>query len=208
MELKEIIKFYRKNLKFVVISSLLLACLGVLAYFYLPLKYQAAGSVFVKRVVYPYSEDHFTYEGYYGQQAAVSYTDSVIGLIKSVDVQSKALTKLGMKISEESLRQLDKKTRISKSGPQIVTIFIKDKQPLRAGEVWQALVDSTIETANQLKSGGDPYMNVSKVSTEPIVKEGYKSLPIYCLAGLVLGFFFSTFFLAVKTYLSNTADKK
>lgn len=208
MELKEIVQFYENNLRPVIISLIFTTLLGALAYFYLPVRYQAIGSLFVKRVVYPFSEDHFTYEGYYGQQAAVSYTDSVIGLIKSIDVQAAALKKLALPVDDKNLRQLEKMTRITKSGPQVVTVYVKENSPEKAAQTWRALTEATITTAEQLKSGGDPYMNVAKVSQEPVVKEGYRNLPVFSLIGLALGFLLSSFILAIKTYFSKNSDKK
>ncbi len=194
------VKFFKANIKMLLVFSLLSGGLGAAAYFFLPTKYYASGSIFVKRVIYPYSETHFTYEGYYGQQAAVSYTNSVIGLIESEDIHAQALQKIGISVTEKSLRVVDRKIKTIKSGPQIINLVTKEKSPEKTEELWSAVADSTLETAEALKTGGDPYINVAKVSDRPIVKEGYRNLPLFSFLGIGLGLLFSTSVLSVKNY--------
>jgi capsular polysaccharide biosynthesis protein len=203
MEIKEILKFFWENIKLIALSGLFAGILGAVAYFFLPINYQAEGSLFIKRVIYPYSETHFTYEGYYGQQAAVSYTDSVIGLIESVDIRARALTKLGENVNDKNLRKLSRKVKVSKNGPQVITIKIKEASSDKAQETWQAVSDVTIETIGELKSGGDPYINLSKVSQEPVIKEGYRNLPLFTLLGIFIGVSLASFALAAINYFSK-----
>jgi capsular polysaccharide biosynthesis protein len=203
MELKEILKFLKLNRGAMILSSILFGIVGVTAFFYVPTKYYANGSLFVKRSIYPYSPDHFTYEGYYGQQAAMAYTNSVIGLIESEDLRSKAIEKFGLEVNEKNLRKFAKKIKATKTGPQLITLTAKGNNAKEAEELWSVVTGATIETVNKINSDGDPYVSISKIIEKPIVKEGYKDAIVFTALGLCFGAFISAFFLAVKNYLKG-----
>jgi len=207
MELKEIINFFKSNLRMVVFSTILAGLLGVATYFLLPTKYCASGSLFIRRSTYPYSENHFTYEGYYGQQAAMSYTNSIIALIESEDIRAVALKSLEIKINEATLRKYEKKIKTVKSGPQLVGLVVKEKSPEKAEELWRAVADSTISTMNGISRQNDPFVGLIKISAEPIVKESYKNMAVCALVGAGLGLLVSTGCLVLKNYFPKRRKK-
>lgn len=191
----------------VLISTLTAGVLGVLAYYFLPLRYYATGSLFVRRSIYPYSEDHFTYEGYYGQQAAMAYANSVIGLIESDDVLAQTLSSLDMEVDQTSLRKYHKKIRTVKSGPQLIELITKEESPQEAEALWQATADSTIAAINNISRVNDPFVGVLKVSEQPVVKEGYRDLVTFSLAGAGAGLVLSLLYITIFTYFGTDPKK-
>jgi capsular polysaccharide biosynthesis protein len=200
MELKKIIEFFVKNIKFIGISTIFAGIVGVGAYFLIPKKHIATGSLFIRRSIYPYSENHFTYEGYYGQQAAMFYANSIIGLIESDDVRAQALKKLDVPVNETTLRKYDRKIKTVKSGPQLVELVIKENSMEEAEKLWAAIADSSIETMNGISLKNDPFVGILKVSEKPILIQTYRSIPICFAVGAGLGFVISTTFFAVSSY--------
>jgi len=207
MELKEIISFGKKNIKVLLASMVFMGTIGVLAYYFLPLKHYATGSLFIRRSIYPYSENHFTYEGYYGQQAAMFYANSVIGLIESEDIRAQVLNTLEVPVNEKTLRKYERKVRTIKSGPQLIGLVVKEESPQKAEELWQAVADSTINTMNNISRVNDPFVGVIKVSEKPIVREGYRDLAVYVLVGIGLGLILPVSYLALFNYFKSSKKK-
>ncbi|MFC1755787.1 YveK family protein [Patescibacteria group bacterium] len=207
MELKEIITFFKTNFKVILIATIISGLLGVAGYFLLPKKYHASGSLFVRRSIYPYSENHFTYEGYYGQQAALAYTNSIIALIESEDIRATALKELNVEVNEATLRKYEKKIKTVKSGPQLVELVIKEKSQDKANKLWNAVADSTIVTMSNISRQNDPFVGLVRVSSDPIVKQTYRNVAVCAIVGLGLGLVVSTGLLVLYSYLPNRKRK-
>lgn len=200
MELTKIIEFFKMKIKYIAAATIFSGILGVAAYFLIPAKHLATGSLFIRRSIYPYSDNHFTYEGYYGQQAAMSYANSIIGLVESDDIKALALKQLSIEINEQNLRKFDRKIKTVKAGPQLVELVIKEKSSDEAKKLWNAVADSTINVMNGISRQNDPFVGVIKVSEEPITTQTYRSIPICVVTGAGLGFIFSTLALALANY--------
>ena len=115
MELKKITKTIEKNKFFLITASFIGLILGIIFYF-LPSKYISSGSFYVSKKT-DNSLEFFTYEGYYAQQSAITYADSVVNLAKSVDIKKDVLEKMNQPINEKNLRELNKSIKIKKAGP-------------------------------------------------------------------------------------------
>lgn len=198
MELKEILSFLKKHSKVITIGSMLGAIIAIAAYFLFPPKYYASGSLFIRRTIYPYSDNHFTYEGYYSQQAAMFYANSVVGLIESEDVLSQALTSMGIAVDEKSLMKYARKIRTIKSGPQLVGVVVKGNNENETKQLWQAITDITTKKLDEINQRGDPFMSIAKVLDEPIMKKDYRDVYLFTIVGLTFGFLLSSFYLALK----------
>jgi len=167
--------------------------------FLLPEKYITTGSFYVKRAPQD-SGEFFTYEGYYGQQASLAYTNTVFALLESIDLESMALKKLGAPVDELTLRKLHKKISVKKSGPQLISLTVKDLSPNESKKVWNALSDALLETTNKINFDGDTALSISQVSPEPVVKKAYNNLVLTVLIGVSFGFATSVFVLSLKEY--------
>jgi len=198
MEVKEIFKIINKHRKAIYTYAILGAMIGVLIYF-LPSKYISTGSFYIKRAT-DVNKDFFTYEGYYGQQTTLSYTNTVVGLLESVDLQSKALSTLNIPIDEISLRKYAKYIKVKKSGPQLVTLTVKGKTFIDSKSMWEAVADELLAVNQQLNINGDGSLNVSKVSAQPVVKKEYKSLWLNIPAGILLALGAGIFIISLKEY--------
>jgi capsular polysaccharide biosynthesis protein len=208
MELKELFAFFNKSIRLIFISTILFGLLSIAVYYFYPVKYYASGGLFITRTIYPYQNTHFTYEGYYGQQAAIFYTNSIIGLIESEDIGAQALGAVDQPVTEMTLRELSKKIKTEKSGPQLVTLIVKGKTQEGAITLWQALAQTTINTMRKINTEGDPFVGVAKVSETPIVKESYRNLPVFILVGMGMGCLLSVSLLAVKISLQDQPKQR
>ena len=184
----------------VLASTILAGLIGVAGYFLLPKKYYASGSLFIRRSIYPYSETHFTYEGYYGQQAAMSYANSIIALIESEDIRATALNELKVEVDEASLRKYEKKIKTVKSGPQLIELIVKEKSPEKATELWESVANSTIITMSNISRQNDPFVGLIRISSQPVIKGSYRNMAVCVVLGASLGLLASTGFLVLNSY--------
>lgn len=198
MELKRLIKAISKNKKTLIKYGIAGLVLGIAAYFW-PAKYITTGSFYVKRGV-DTSIDFFTYEGYYAQQAALAYTNTVIALFDSVDIQSKALAETGIPVNEKTLQKAARNTRVKKSGPQIVTLTVKGKTENESIVLWAALAKETTQAITRINSDGDPRISISEVAEKPVTKKEYKSLAINIPAGILAGLVLGLAVISLKEY--------
>jgi capsular polysaccharide biosynthesis protein len=201
MEIKEIVKKLAKFKVQIVISIILGALLGVATYF-LPPKYISSGSFYIKRSISG-EKNYFTYEGYYGQQTALSYTNSVTALAESLDIKRLVLDKLNIDVNEESLRKLSRMIKIKKTGPQIILITVKADSYTTSENIWNKLSESLLTTTYEINKDGDPNLMVEKVSERPVVKEGYRSIILFGFAGSLISFTIFSFYICFKEYLKD-----
>lgn len=201
MEIKEIIKKIRRNRLLLGISCFL-GLLAGFVFFTLPPTYTASGSLYVSRKA-ENSEAFFTYEGYYSQQSAITYTNSVVALAESTDVKEQILKSLEIPINTPSLRKLNKSVIVKKTGPQIININVKDKDFDKSQKIWEELSKSIIETSKNINEDGNDNLSVVKVSDKPLIRENYKPPLIIGLAGLLLGFSIGLLIISLKEYFRD-----
>jgi capsular polysaccharide biosynthesis protein len=202
MTLKDIIKFLQKEKAPILITGLVFAVVGVLAYFVVPQKYEATGTLFVARKI-DEGPDFFTYEGYYASQSAQSYTPTVIGLLKSDAVKGEVLKDLSVMIDARALRELGRVIDAKKQAPQLIQVTVKNMGSVSPEVVWNSLVENTVTTSQALSSKSDPSLVVIRVNEEPIVRESFSSLYLNAAVGFLLGVIGAGLFLSAKEYFKN-----
>lgn len=192
MEVKNIIIFLKKNYLHILLTGLVLSFIGAVLYYIVPATYDATGSFFIKRGVDNNSTgNYFTYEGYYSQQTALSYTNTLTGIFESEDIKSKALINLGIEVNEQSIRKLGRNMRVKKSGPQLITLTVKGSTHQNAQAAWLAITRETITTANFLNTNGDSKLTISQLNENPVIKMSFRNLYVNVLVGFGLGILLS-----------------
>jgi len=201
MELKETIKLLIKN-RFEITFFVLLGLIVSTVIYMLPQKYISSGTFYISRITGSNSE-FFTYEGYYGQQTALSYTNTVAALLENTDLRSKAMKNLGITIDELTLRRVQKLISIKKDGPQLITLTVKGRNYDESRNLWESLSKSLMETTTEINMRGDPNLSITKISAEPVVKLEYRSLWLNLSAGFGLGLALGIVFISFKEYLKK-----
>jgi capsular polysaccharide biosynthesis protein len=198
MEIREIIKKVKKQ-KLIPIFASLVGFLAGLVIYYLPQKYIASGSFYISRKINN-STDFFTYEGYYAQQTALNYTNSVSALIESKDVQKELLEKMREPINEKNLRELKRDIKVKKTGPQIILMEIKNETPEKSKEIWRNLSGIVISKSEELNREIDNNLQIFTISKEPSIEETYKNLLLFSLVGLIIGGAIGLLIISFKEY--------
>ncbi|NMB70247.1 hypothetical protein GYA27_03550 [candidate division WWE3 bacterium] len=187
MEFHQLIKILIKNKKSLIFTPLAGILLGSLVYF-LPNGYTASGSIYVGRIT-DRNSHFFTYEGYYGQQTALSYTNSVLAFIQSTDLLRDTLVELGIPTTDYQIWKLKQSISVKKSGPQtpVINLSVKAKSGADAEKLWNLIFNNTDMYANRVSVQSDPSLKIYKVSENPVVRSEFKSLPLFIVAGMGLG---------------------
>ncbi len=201
MEIRDILKKLRKHKRLIVLFVIIGFFFGCILNF-VPPTYTSSGSLYIKRSINQETE-YFTYEGYYGQQTALSYTNSVVALLESPDVKREVLKLMNLSTDERNIRKLSKMIRAKKIGPQVILVTVKSKNYDTSKEVWDKTVNSLVEVASKVNRNGDKNLGISLVSEQPIVKESFRSLYLFGTAGSLMFFTFSLFYISLKEYFKD-----
>jgi len=164
--------------------------------------FEAGGIVFVGRTAEKATSNFFTYDGFYAQQTAERYTDSVLGIIKSDPLIQAALNKLDLPSQFDAVANLRRNLLVQKVGPQVLSVKVTAPTSSEASNVWQALAEETSVRVASLNETGDTSLFVKPLSV-PIVETIYPKSLIFGLATffglLVIGILFK----AVLIYLRD-----
>ena len=201
MEIKDI---YKKLIKYRFSLGLCLvggALLGIIFYF-MPSKYVAVGSFFVNRKISP-ENSFFTYEGYYGQQTALTYTNSVLSLMGSIDIRKMVLESNKIPPTSKNMNILNRAIRVTKTGPQVILLTVKANTYEDAKRLWNSVSNVTVATAFEINSNGDENLSISPVSPQPLVGIPYKSIYLYGIVGALVSLTLASFFVCLKEYFKS-----
>ena len=131
----------------------------------------------------------------------MNYTNTVLALIESVDVKNMALQKLAMSTDDRTFSQFGKAVNAKKQGSQLVTVTVKSPTAEGAVKTWDAVVGSVLEVVSASNEYGDSNIVISKISSPPLVHQGFIFLWQYVVAGGLLGLIVSSLLISIKEYL-------
>jgi capsular polysaccharide biosynthesis protein len=199
MELRNIVKNLSKYKIFLAVSVIIGMLLGMF-YYSLPKTYTATGSFYVKRSVDTLRLSYFSYEGYYGQQTAQAYTNTAIALFESLDTRFESLSRVGLSTNIVNLKKFSKVIKVTKAGPQLITLTVTSKDPRMAEALWESVANTTIEKSRFINIGGDPFLSISKTSEVPVVRDVYKPLWLCLTTGGLLAPLIVILFISLRSY--------
>ena len=205
MELKELLEILNKHRLFSLGSAVVFAGVALIGSMQIPALHKAQMTLYIKREAQPANEEFYNYDGYYAQQAAERYTDTVAGLLRTKDTLQKSLQDIGAPADQRTLRDIQKKLEVEKTAPQLVQI--KASKRLNYDEGWQpaelvkALATNTVEREDALNKNGDAAFSVDLLNPEPITEVRDPVVWLNAVVGAMLGLLFSFFLVSFRLYL-------
>jgi len=200
MELKDILKILNKRRTEIGLFVLCGGFLGV-AVSFLPGKFKTEISYFVGRAADRPSTEFFTYEGYYAQQTAQSYTNTAIAILESQDLKRAVLEELGFPVTDNNIRKLSRSYRISKNGPQVITLSVTDYNYDKSVNTFTVISTEFLDTGKKIGAGSDENISVTPLSSKPVVRQEQRPLIYLVIGGLLFGMAASILKIALKEYL-------
>lgn len=203
MELREYLKIVRKSLPLLVVLA---AALGMLAFLFsqrLPTTHTASLTFYVKRQATEAREDYYTFDGYYSQQAAEKFTETVVGFLKSKDILLASAKLVKLPTDQGSLEQLEGSIKIKQVAPQLVNLEVTKEDAEAARTFCTALAQATTERINLLNQTGDKAISVDLLNAEPLVEKNAPKVVLNSLVGVLIGALLASFYIFLKEYFSG-----
>lgn len=203
MELRDYVKIIKKGLPLLVILATAFGVLAFLVSQNLPTTYSASLTIYVKRQATEASPDYYTFDGYYSQQAAEKFTETVIGFLRSKDILLASAKLADLPTDQQSLEQLDGSIKIKQVAPQLVWLKVEQKDSEEAKKFCTALAQATTERINLLNQTGDKAISVDLLNPEPLVEKNEPKIVLNSLVGILVGALLAFLFVFLKEYFSE-----
>jgi len=207
MELREYLRIIRKNLP--LIAGLVVVS-GAAAFFFsqnLPPTYTTSLTLYVKRQPTEPSDKYYTFDGYYSQQAAEKFTETVIGFLKSKDILLASAKLADLPTDQKSLEQLSSSIKIRQVAPQLVSLKVTQKDGGIAKKFCTALAQATTERINLLNQTGDKAISVDLLNPEPLVEKNEPKVVLNSLVGVLCGLLAGLTYAFAREYFTEQKDR-
>ncbi len=205
MEFKELLEILKGYCLFLLLSTIVFAVVALVGSLQIPPLHTAQVTLYIKREAQPANDEFYNYDGYYAQQAAERYTDTVAGLLRTKDMLRASLREINAPADQETLRTVEKKVEIKKTAPQLVQISAAKR--FNYTESWQpqelvgALAENIVQREEELNQDGDEAFSVELLNEEPIVESREMIVWLNTLVGGTLGLAFAFFVVSFRLYL-------
>lgn len=200
MNLKDVIKLLKKNIRLLGVYTLTGAVIGLVTSF-IPGKYTATGSFFIGRLADKPSSAFFTYEGYYATQTAQSYTNTAAAILESEDLKKETLLDLQIPVTDNNIKKLNRSYRVTKRGPQIIQLTVSDYDQNVTERLYRQLSSNFLTMGRDLGTKNDENISVITIAKEPLLSRNQRSYPAYMLGGMLLGLSLSLFKISFREYM-------
>ncbi len=206
MELRKAFETFFKYRTFLLAVLILSGIVGYGISLKWPVYYRAQGLLFVNRTVEAKlgERTYYTYEGFYRQQTAERFTDTVVGLLNTETLLSEAGKDLGLNVDSAGLRKLTRAAKVTKEAPQLVKVAVNQSTAQKAQELWQALAREGIARVAELGSDeGESRLLLSQVTPDPLIIAVSPNTLLDTLVALGVGLIFGIFAISLREYLKG-----
>ena len=192
MELRDLFEILGKYCRLIVLTASIFGLGAFVGSTQLPPKYEAVLTLYVKRTAEPAGENFYTYDGYYNQQAAERYTDTVVGLLESGGILQEALRSAGLSADQKAMRRARKSIEVEKVAPQLVEIKVRRRSREEAQSITDSLAAKVIERVRTLNKAGDEALSLEPLNAEPIIERHEPLAALNAVVGVMVGLLVST----------------
>ncbi len=199
MDLKISLKIIKKHLLTLGLS----AAAGLIIGFTvteIPGKYIVSGTFFIGRTTDKMSTAFFTYEGYYAQQTAQSYTNSAIAVLESDDLKKQTLEELGVHPTSQNIKKLTRSIQVTKEGPQVISLSVRDRSQSNALATFKSLSKNFIAESVGLNYNADQNLSIAQLNSEPVIKNPYPQPVLMGIGGALFGTALGLLLISIKEY--------
>lgn len=207
MELKKLLTIYKRNLKQLSLFVILGLITGTI-FFYIPKNYYTTGSLYITSKVDPDNNSYFNYDGYYAQQTALNYTNTVLATLESKPILTNALNNLSIVTNDKVLKKYKRNIIVVKESPQVIKFTVKGKTPENSQELWNNLVELTVNDLNRINNqSGDNNLSINKIGNTIFTSQYYYPLYLHIILGILIFIFLDLIYLTSKEYLKEDFKK-
>ncbi len=201
MTLKYYLEFIFSYIRLVLIVAAIFATIGVIFSLITPPVYRASTTLAVRREAAEDNPDYFTYEGYYAQQTAQEYANTVVGFLESDDIALEALVFAGMPASTEQVKTAISRINVKKTAPNLVALTVDWDEATASAKVLNSLVAATKSRSQELNQKGDISIHVDPLAESPLVEERKPRVVLNSVVLALVGVLLSVVCLSFYLYL-------
>lgn len=203
MELKDYLRLVEKHYFLLVALPVASAGLAFLVSEKLPTTHTASLTLYVKRqAAAEPSADYYTFDGYYSQQAAEKFTETVVGFLKSKDILLTAAKLADLPTDQKSLERLEGSIKVRQEAPQLVSLKVDQEDGAVAKVFCSSLAQATTERINLLNQTGDRALSVDLLNPEPLVEKNEPKVVLNTVVGLLSGLGLWLMYVFLKEYFT------
>ena len=201
MELKELVQLLKTHSSVVIGFGLAVGLLAGLAVRSYSPHFVASFNLHVSKSP-EVSVDNYNYDGFYAQQVAEGYIDTVVGLLESRELLVQALAQTGL--DPASAGRYRQSITVQKVAPQLIRLEVSRRGQDEAARLTQALAQAAQEKVHQLNRERNQEFVLELIEDSPLVEYAEFSPWIAALAGAVGGLLLAAGTLVLKVYLKKT----
>ncbi len=192
MELKGLLQILNSHRILLFLGALIFGVVALGISTQIPPRREARLDLYVKRAVQDPSEEFYTYDGYYSQQVAERYTDTVVGLLQSKTLLKAALSEKELPTDQDTLRKMAKRVGVEKVAPQLIRVTVQKRLPgpfeWNPDDLSVSLAHKVVQRVEELNAqSGDDALSVVILGEEPISEEHEPFLFLNSLVGALFG---------------------
>lgn len=203
MELKHYLTTLQKHTKAILgVAALLTVAVGVVSAYW-PTRYRSELTVYVQRVPEDPPAGDYTYDGFYAQQAAEAYTDTVEGFLQSRDILRQALAASSLKTDPAMVRAVEKQLEVEKVAPQLINVALTMETQTKATTLIKEIAAATKERTKTLNQQENEAMVIGLVNPNPLESTVKPWLELNVLVGFLGGLMLATGGVLFKEYLEE-----
>lgn len=169
MELSKFLSKIRQQLRFI----LSVGVIGAVVFFGVawrwPTRYQASLTVYVQKVGELVTTGEYTYDGFYAQQSAEKYTDTVVGLLESEDVLAQAIAS-DTGFYQGGVSEYRRRVGVEKIAPRLITVRVTLFDSDQARALVGAITTVAQERLSNLNQDPTQMFYLELIQTDPLVQ--------------------------------------
>ncbi len=203
MTLKDYLQFLNRYYRVILAVTAVCVALGLAVSFLSVPRYKASTTLAVRREAAETNPNYFTYEGYYAQQTAQEYADTVVGFLESYDTALHTLVLAGLPSGTEQVKILSSRIKAEKTAPNLVALTLDWEDASTSATLVNSLVNATKQSSQRLNEKGDKAIHVDPLVDDPIVEELKPRFILNSAVFGLLGLLLSAVSLSFYLYLTE-----
>ena len=195
MELKKIIKIYKKNILFILFFIVIFSVLSLVINNSLRNTYKASFSLNIVQQNEDKTKD-FKYDNYYSFKAIEIFSNSLENWLNNPNIAQKALEKSDVNFNDDDLKGFFKVRRLSFS---YLEVEFKSDNKEDIEKIRNSLVETINEELDKLKVDKQIWYKVS--GTDAYIENAKYSNTILVITAIISGFLISSIIIFARYYL-------
>lgn len=201
MELSNLLQKFKQNTGLILGTAFTVAIIASLLAQNLYPHYVASVRLYIFKDTQEAPAGDYSYDGYYAQQFAEAYTDTVVGFLETTETIAQAVDATGN--SQTELRSFVRAVDVEKTAPQLIVVQVSLKDEEMARDFVASISDIAIESIDSVNAEHDTEISVELVNENPLIEHRTIPFPLGGIVGFLIGLLLGTSIIVGQIYLKE-----